>query len=348
VRPWFLLLNPAGQVPILVRTPDAAEGADNKDDETDEVVAGSRAIIAWVDANQPGPALTPEKGTPAAAAMEALLALHDAFDPEHCAVAFGDLITRTHVAPARNRHASLRLAKAVKGPVMHPSVRAAARAKSEDLAARAEAWKDYDGLRRDVKASVLALLDAVEAALSGVGSGPFVTGEAYTLADVVLTVFLAHVQRYGELAEEVSARPNTLRYWRDVLQARPSFAAADVWTGARPGKAVETVTGVITAPFRAAGSAIHTHVLVPISSTQTFALLATATVDMHNHMSVAFNEEFRPAFAKGMAGIGHALRVCVFDPVHEHVLQPMAHAGAATGKYVAQTARCARVCVLLL
>jgi hypothetical protein len=91
-----------------------------------------------------------------------------------------------------------------------------------------------------------------------------------------------------------------------------------------------------------------------MSNTQAFALLATATVDMHNHISVAFNEEFRPAFSAGAASVGHALNVCVFEPVkhagaatahavHEHVLQPVAHASVATGKYVAQTARCVRM-----
>lgn len=51
---------------------------------------------------------------------------------------------------------------------------------------------------------------------------------AYGLADVVFTVFLARIEFAG-LSDQIPKRPALARYWR-AMQARPSFAAADIWT----------------------------------------------------------------------------------------------------------------------
>jgi tetrachloro-p-hydroquinone reductive dehalogenase len=51
---------------------------------------------------------------------------------------------------------------------------------------------------------------------------------AYGVADVVFTVLLARMEFAG-LGAEIPQRPALARYWRAV-QARPSFAAADIWT----------------------------------------------------------------------------------------------------------------------
>ena len=342
IQPWYLLLNPKGQVPILVFTPDESL------EEKDEVVCGSRAVAAWADANTPDGtlALLPPPGTPAAAACAALLQLHDAFDAEDAAVAFGDLITRVHIAPSRIRHAVNHLNKVAKDPVMHPEVRVAAREKQAALEARAKRWLDVDALRRDTKAAATALLDALDAALSGVGSGPFACGAAYTLADVAATVFLAHLLRFRDLADEVHSRPEVFKYYRDVLSTRPSFAAADVWTSPRPGKAVEAAAGAIAAPFRAAGGAIHKHVIKPVTATEWYANTATFVVDSHNHASVTFNEEVLPAVVAALVATRDALHEHVWRPTaaatvagakafHEHVLVPTGHASVQAGHSIA-------------
>ena len=51
---------------------------------------------------------------------------------------------------------------------------------------------------------------------------------AYGVADVVWTVFLARMEFAG-LGAEIPKRPSLARYWH-AMQARPSFAAADIWT----------------------------------------------------------------------------------------------------------------------
>ncbi len=347
MQPWFLLLNPEGTVPVLVRTPDGAA--------EDEVVAGTLNILRWVDAYHPtGPSLSPSEPQPARQLMEALLQLHEAFSPEDCAFAFGDLITRVHIAPARAKHAQRFIAKVIANPVMHPVVSAAAKKKMAELEACVARWADVDSLRRDVRASVLAILDALEEALSGVGSGPFACGATYTLADVLMTVFLAHISRYSTLADELASRPNTHRYWL-LLRARPSFVKADVWTGARPGKAVETVVGAVSTPFRIAGGALREHVLDPIATTTVYATIATVAIDMHNHVAVTVREELLPALAAGASATGRALHKHVVTPVqgagvavglatHEHVVKPAVHAALVSGKacagFVVQTARC--------
>jgi len=51
---------------------------------------------------------------------------------------------------------------------------------------------------------------------------------AYGVADVVWTVFLARMEFVG-MGVELQKRPALARYWR-AMQARPSFAPADIWT----------------------------------------------------------------------------------------------------------------------
>ena len=51
---------------------------------------------------------------------------------------------------------------------------------------------------------------------------------AYGAADVVWTVFLARMEFVG-MAKAVADRPALARYWQ-AMRARPSFAAADIWT----------------------------------------------------------------------------------------------------------------------
>ena len=61
-------------------------------------------------------------------------------------------------------------------------------------------------------------------AVQRVATGAYQIG----FADVVWTVFLARMEFVG-MGDEVRKRPALARYWH-AMQARPSFAPADIWT----------------------------------------------------------------------------------------------------------------------
>ncbi len=69
-------------------------------------------------------------------------------------------------------------------------------------------------------------MERMERALGG-GRATIVP-PAYGIADTILTVFLARMEFAG-LGAELSKRAALARYWR-AMQARPSFAAEDLWT----------------------------------------------------------------------------------------------------------------------
>ncbi|WP_407174613.1 glutathione S-transferase family protein [Bradyrhizobium sp. STM 3562] len=72
----------------------------------------------------------------------------------------------------------------------------------------------------------VGLMDRLERTLSD--SRAVIVPPAYGLADVVFTALLARMEFAG-LGERIPQRPALARYWR-AMQARPSFAAADIWT----------------------------------------------------------------------------------------------------------------------
>ena len=65
---------------------------------------------------------------------------------------------------------------------------------------------------------------------------------AYGVADVVWTVFLGRMEFAG-LGAEIPKRPALARYW-GVLQARPSFSAADIWTKFHIGRLIGGILGI--------------------------------------------------------------------------------------------------------
>ncbi len=76
------------------------------------------------------------------------------------------------------------------------------------------------------RAEAIGFMDRLEQTL---GDGrALLVPPAYGAADVVWTVFLARMEFAG-LGAEIPRRPALMRYWRAV-QARPTFAAADIWT----------------------------------------------------------------------------------------------------------------------
>ncbi|MFO0651216.1 MAG: glutathione S-transferase family protein [Polyangiales bacterium] len=96
----------------------------------------------------------------------------------------------------------------------------AERVRTFDPARVAALWDERIGEAR-------AHLDALEGALAD-GRATLIPA-GYGPADVVWTVFLARL-RFVHVGEEIARRPAVLRY-AEAMFARPSFAAADVWTG---------------------------------------------------------------------------------------------------------------------
>lgn len=65
---------------------------------------------------------------------------------------------------------------------------------------------------------------------------------AYGVADVVWTVFLGRME-FADLGAEIPRRPALARYWA-AMQARPGFAAADIWTKFHLGRLIGGILGI--------------------------------------------------------------------------------------------------------
>lgn len=88
-----------------------------------------------------------------------------------------------------------------------------------------------------LREEALALLDRLESNLAD-GRLVMVLPD-YAAADVVWTVFLARMEFAG-LVAEIQCRPALFRYWC-AMQARPSFASADVWTKLHVGRLLNAI-----------------------------------------------------------------------------------------------------------
>lgn len=76
------------------------------------------------------------------------------------------------------------------------------------------------------RAEAIGFMDRLDQTLAD-GRGVLVP-PAYGVADMVWTVFLARME-FVDMGAELQKRPALARYWR-AMQARPSFAPADIWT----------------------------------------------------------------------------------------------------------------------
>lgn len=110
----------------------------------------------------------------------------------------------------------------------HADLAAAYRARAEVFAERIRTFDPAAALRLSERrrAEALDIMDRMERTLSD-GRATMVL-PAYGIADTVSTVFLARMEFAG-LGAELLKRTALVRYWR-AMQARPSFAAADIWT----------------------------------------------------------------------------------------------------------------------
>lgn len=216
-RPDYVRLNPNMTVPTLVLPA--------------RVLTQSRDIAAY--------ALGVEQGL--GEEDRAWLDLHYALPIEE--LTFGRLLARSRLARfmvpkvlAKARRGLLR--HAVQNPDLAPLYEAraalfAARIRAFDPAAVVQ-------LAAQRQSQALAILTKMEQTLAD-GRATLVAA-GYGIADVVLTVFLARIAFTG-LGPEISCRPALLRYWQ-AMQARPSFAQADIWTRFHPLRALRAIAGL--------------------------------------------------------------------------------------------------------
>jgi glutathione S-transferase len=203
-RPDYVRLNPNMTVPTLVL---ADRVLDQSRDIAEHALGVSEATIdgdtkAWLD-------------------------LHYGYPIEE--LTFGGLLARNPLAriviPKRLEAVHRRLLeRASQNPDLADVYKARAAVFAERLRAFDPAAVAQLAEKR--RAEAIGFMDRLEQTLHD-GRGVIVPS-AYGVADVVWTVFLARMEFVG-LGSELQKRPALARYWRS-MQARPSFAAADIWT----------------------------------------------------------------------------------------------------------------------
>ena len=87
----------------------------------------------------------------------------------------------------------------------------------------------------------LGFMDQLETSLASSGA-PVLVPPAYGVADVVWTVFLGRMEFAG-MGAEITRRPALARYWQK-MQAKPSFAAADIWTKLHLARLIAGIIGI--------------------------------------------------------------------------------------------------------
>lgn len=201
-RPVYVRLNPNMTIPTLVTQ--------------DRVFDESRAIAEWALG-----------GGAENAEARPWVDLHYSFPIEE--LTFGRMLSRNPLArrliPARLASTSRKLAALA---VANPDLASLYRARAEVFADRARTF-DPDNIQRLARSRVaeaLGFLDRLEQNFAD-GRG-FIVPPSYGVADAVWCVFLARVEFAG-LGAEIPKRPALARYWA-AMQARPAFAAADIWT----------------------------------------------------------------------------------------------------------------------
>jgi glutathione S-transferase len=110
----------------------------------------------------------------------------------------------------------------------NPDLAAVYGARAEVFAERARIFDPASAMRlaQQRRAEAMDIMDRMERTLSD--GRVAIVPPAYGIVDTVLTVFLGRMEFAG-LSGEILKRPALIRYWR-AMQARPAFAAADIWT----------------------------------------------------------------------------------------------------------------------
>jgi glutathione S-transferase len=202
-QPDYVRLNPNMTVPTLV-LPDRVldESRDIAEFALDAPEAARADTKAWVD-------------------------LHYSFPIEE--LTFGGILAKNPLArimiPKLLASAERRL---LRYAAAYPDLAELYKARAAVFAERLRIFSPDEIIRLSEtrRNEAIGFLDRLENALSD-GRAVLVP-PAYGVADVVWTVFLGRMEFAG-LGAEVAKRRALARYWQE-MQARPSFAAADIWT----------------------------------------------------------------------------------------------------------------------
>ncbi len=223
LSPWYRALNPAMTVPTLQT--DAGLLTDSRD-----ILAfcAEQAGEAWADADA---ALRP--------AIAAAIEGHYAISIEQ--LTFGKAMLR--IPPLRFGFPRL-LRKAIRG-LQQDAATAADPAAIQRKIALNQARLDYFA-SGDLAVKLEAEKAAVARYLASLPPpSPLLFGARVSSADIVAAVLAARLQMIGEGA--LLVRQPGLSAWFALVQARPAFAAADIWTRFHPGR---IITGVLWRRFR--------------------------------------------------------------------------------------------------
>lgn len=214
-QPEYVRLNPGMTVPTLVLA--------------DRVLDQSRDIAEYALGS------TPDGET------KAWIDLHYGYPIEE--LTFGGILARNPLArimiPKRLEAARRRLlAHAAK----NPDLASLYEARAAVFAQRVATFEPDAVIRLSERrrAEAIGFMDRLEQTL-GDGRAVLVP-PAYGAADVVWTVFLGRME-FARLGTEIPRRPALSRYWA-AMQARPSFAAADIWTQLHVGRLIGGILGI--------------------------------------------------------------------------------------------------------
>lgn len=118
------------------------------------------------------------------------------------------------------------------------------KARAEVFAERVRAFEPSTVIRlsEQRRAEAMGFMDRLDATLRD--GRPTLVTSGYGLADVVWTVFLGRMEFAG-LGAEIPKRAALARYWGQ-MQARPSFAAADIWTKFHFLRFIGAISGIAT------------------------------------------------------------------------------------------------------
>jgi tetrachloro-p-hydroquinone reductive dehalogenase len=202
-EPWYMEINPNGVVPTLVTE--------------HETVAGSLNIVRYADAHYPGPLLTPTDDAQRQV-MEAWITRHQAVPEREITYAllpgFEGKLARSGF-PARIKILQKNKAK-------QPQLAEFYDRKIEDLKRWEHDCNDPATAQR-MEAELDALFDDFAAHIQ---DRTWVTGEHYSVADVLWTVLVARMHMMG-IGKKVTSRPPLAAYL-ERAKARPSFQKAPV------------------------------------------------------------------------------------------------------------------------
>lgn len=211
--PWYMRLNPAGTVPMIVH-----DG---------HPVPDSIAIARYVDANFEGPPLIPAEESERAKMERWIKAFVEISVRElsygtGMAVKFGPFINRFRLRVLKRQERA------------NPDMAEVYRAKQRDLEGFSSNSVDAGHVEK-IRDQVRKSFDGMEEIL---GEGPWLCGAHYSLADAVWTVMAARLKMIG--FDQLPGRP-AVAEWYQRAKARPSFKTADIWEFIKPSRMLRMV-----------------------------------------------------------------------------------------------------------